>query len=501
MQKKNNRGITLVSLMVTVVILIILTSITLVATVGDNGLITVLKQGRENVIDELENQRTKLNELEEENNNMGITTQKREEINNLSRDDTGVNSPVLGNGMIPVKNDGVNWVICSTDDKEWFDYTMQTGSTENGGTSRWANVMLSDGKYKSEESAKIGTIIQDNELGSMFVWIPRYAYKITYYTDSNKTTISTNPTAYGNIDIEFIKGNENISWSGIECKYADYNEITQTDYIVHPAFTQDRDFGGGFGELSGLWIGKFESSRSDSNATSIGTSEIIRVVPNVTSWRNTDISKMYTAAKEYNKNLNSHMLKNSEWGAVAYISYSKYGRNQTEIAVNQCGNYITGAGPGVGMSNVYNETYSYDEGSFKSTYSYNTSQGKKASTTGNVYGIYDMSGGVSELVASYYNNSDKLVNGESFADKGEKSNEYTTSYTKIDIDNAYIRGDATYETKKFNLDNASFVNAEEPFFEHGGYYIGMDNAGVFSFKGNDGNSSNYTGFRICLIVK
>ena len=46
MQKRKEEGITLVTLVVTIVVLIILTSITIVATIGDNGLITVLEQGR-----------------------------------------------------------------------------------------------------------------------------------------------------------------------------------------------------------------------------------------------------------------------------------------------------------------------------------------------------------------------------------------------------------------------------------------------------------------------
>ena len=28
--------------------------------------------------------------------------------------------------------------------------------------------------------------------------------------------------------------------------------------------------------------------------------------------------------------VDSHMMKNSEWGAVSYLTWSKYGRNKTE---------------------------------------------------------------------------------------------------------------------------------------------------------------------------
>ena len=62
---------------------------------------------------------------------------------------SNVNAPELIQGMTPVKWNGSQWVETTTDDKEWYNYSKK----------QWANVRLAD--------------------GSMFVWIPRYAYKIT----------------------------------------------------------------------------------------------------------------------------------------------------------------------------------------------------------------------------------------------------------------------------------------------------------------------------------
>ena len=36
----------------------------------------------------------------------------------------------------------------------------------------------------------------------------------------------------------------------------------------------------------------------------------------------------------FSENSNTHMMKNSEWGAVAYLTQSRYGRNGTEVAIN-----------------------------------------------------------------------------------------------------------------------------------------------------------------------
>ena len=122
----------------------------------------------------------------------------------------------------------------------------------------------------------------------------------------------------------------------------------------------------------------------------------------------------------------SHMLKNSEWGAVAYLSASKYGAgvNGTQInsayptngkdadgdpsGTSQARYGITGCGP----NNASGSTSKYTDGtalsadlvesptacSQNTTKAYNGSIGVLASTTNTVYGIYDMSGGANEYV-------------------------------------------------------------------------------------------------------
>ena len=232
--------------------------------------------------------------------------------------------------------------------------------------------------------------------------------------------------------------------------------------------------------------------RSDAGTTSddTGSSEIIRIQPNVTSWRSTKIGEMYDKAKAYATDLKSHMLKNSEWGAVAYLTHSKYGRNGTEVTINNNSNYLTGnAGDSISASES------------TTTYEYNTDEGVLASSTGNVYGIYDLSGGALEYVASYYsgstsnnltNNGGQLVN--------ETNREYVTAYDGTDVDTDYKQGDATKETKGWNDDYARFVNSSNPFFKRGGSYNDTSNAGVFLFDYSYGYSLNSGGFRVCLAV-
>lgn len=73
-------------------------------------------------------------------------------------------------------------------------------------------------------------------------------------------------------------------------------------------------------------------------------------------------------------------MKNVEWGAISYLLNSKYGKN-TDITINDNSEYYTGGG-------------------IETAYISNVAQ----STTGNIYGVYDMSGGLWEYTAAYVNN-------------------------------------------------------------------------------------------------
>ena len=163
------------------------------------------------------------------------------------------NEPELTDGMIPVKYDtsSKNWVICSKTDEEWYNYDKQE--------KKWANVMLCDGKYDS--SAAVGTQVLESELGSMFVWIPRFAYKITSgFHDIN-----------GTMDVVFMQGNtyqgEKDDGSILTAKNGnDSGVITDSgyqDYVVHPAFTNGSKNGYSNGEwrseIKGIWVAKFQA--------------------------------------------------------------------------------------------------------------------------------------------------------------------------------------------------------------------------------------------------
>ena len=526
--KKTEKGITLIALVVTIIVLIILAGISINLILGENGIITKAQEAKQaqEKAEIIENLQLEIaaKEAEKLQNTNGITVAEIEEIlgkygtvnknddgeiESLTPTDKGYEIPfeeIYGGELekplptaLPTdgsyseakkvntpkinESQGMKLATFNTSTKTWgedttksdYNYVAGEGTADNT-SSRWANA-----------------IVTKDGIESLFVWIPRYAYKID----------STNKT----IDVKFIQGTGILAVDGVTvCKYADDSTLTADDYIIHPAFTSNADLGGGFGEIPGLWVGKFETSRSNAEATSVGDSTTLKVAPSVKSWVGITIGEMYTHAKAYNTNLYSHMAKNSEWGAVAYLTHSQYGRNGNEIAVNQCSSKITGAGPGEGSSNIYNSTYAYKATNFETTYSYTSEQGKKGSTTGNEYGIYDFSGGAYEYVASYYNDSTYSPSryeayASSFASKGGISNEYATVYTGERASRNYIKGDGTYETSGLNSGNAYFVTSSSPFFCRGGSFISSSNACSFGCDVGSGELVGNISFRVCLAVK
>jgi len=295
--------------------------------------------------------------------------------------------------------------------------------------SNWANVKMTDGSY--------------------FVWVPRYAYKIT-----QTTSTSSGSTNRGTIDVKFMNGTGNTAYDGTACKVATSNISTTSQYVVHPAFCSNVNMGGYGTNLTGIWVAKYKAS---------GNASKIKFVPDAVAFRNVTIGNCYTYSYNYNRSLDSHFIKNSEWGAVCYLAHSQYGRNSFEIAANDSSGYYTGRSAG----DMYIDTPT-TAGSYK----YNTAEGGMASTTGNTTGVYDLTGSAMEYVCCWNKtctDTRLISNGSSFAKANGSSTKYATAYNcgnNTSINSSLcILGDATYEI--IIQDTATWFND---------FLFGMDNS-------------------------
>ena len=475
--------------------------------------------------------------------------------------------------MIPVYYTGststARWTSLTPEQIEqnsttWFDYS---GSRTSSGP-KWANaVTVKDPeKYKNK-----GLVVDEADIIGYWVYIPRYAYKVMRKEVTDKVVTDEEAIGMGGFDIRF-ETNEDFKRTPKSCStssssryYQDCVDSTypteerlanQTAWATHPAFTwQHTQDINGFDktyELNGFWIGKFETTGSTNQPT---------VLPNQKhmSQYSGNIGDMYDVAKsmgvadlnnkygnttstsqssQNNNNLaisTSHMLKNSEWGAVAYLSASKYGAGVNNVQINSQyqpgtdgnGDWsygVTGCGPSAsGATGTYTGTGTLGTNtacnSSDTSRAYNGSKGVLASTTNNVYGVYDMSGGASEYVMGSYttNASQSSTSQSSNAVKPPYVDLYVNPpFSGIYISNnnlctwATCGGHALYETK--NVQSVSsgsrswggtlpnFVSSNGPWFLRGGNASDGSRAGLFYSNGSGGDTNYDYGFRVALLV-
>ena len=364
------------------------------------------------------------------------------------------NAPVLAEGMIPIAYDGTNWVKADTNNtnNNWYNY----------GNKMWANaVMVTSSTRDTYMNADVGTIVSEADVLAYYVWIPRYKYQLFNGTYASGTSSQL-------IDVVFENGTS--TTGTVTCTYDTNGAETCTNksngnYYTHPAFTF------GSTELKGIWVGKFETTGSTTTPT---------VKPGISSLADITVSSMYSTGLLFRSTdylttngvstADSHMMKNIEWGAVAYLKQSIYGLGITDIIINSNDSFYTGGGTGT---------------------SYKTNIGQ--STTGNITGVYDMSGGAWEYVMGNYGKTA----GSSGLTVSEVPAEHIDIYSGDSVSASHL-GDATGETEGWYGDYAYFVGSSVPWFERGGRYNDGVNAGVFYFYICTGEGFASGGFRVAL---
>ena len=373
----------------------------------------------------------------------------------LQEDPSGANRPVLAEGMIPITYDGTNWIKVDIYGayNNWYDY----------GNRKWANaVMVTSAKRETYMNADVGTTIPENDILAYFVWIPRYKYKLFNATYASGTSPQV-------IDVTFENGSS--STGTVTCTHGTNGAETcqnksNGNWYTHPAFT--------FGdtELKGIWVAKFKTTGSITAPT---------VKPGVSPLNNKNISNMYSASKLIRSTnylttnganeSDSHMMKNIEWGAVAYLKQSIYGLGITDVEESNS-NY-TGGGTGN---------------------AYKNNGGR--STTGNITGIYDMK----EMIVEYMMGNYNKTAGSSGLTISTVPTEHIDIYSGYSVSASHL-GDATGETAGWYSNYKFFVDANSPWFSRAGRCSIGNNAGVFGICKNTGEAGNSYSFRTVLATE
>ena len=404
-------------------------------------------------------------------------------------------------------------------------------------------------------NAEPGTEIPMKDINTMWVWIPRYTY--TYLNTNTPQEINIKfeegTNSSGTISCtDKVTGSSSISE---ECTDSTNESLKAgTSTYTHPAFWWDKNddsIRDKDEELTGIWVGKFELSSDttctagEGHAIDIGCNlQSIRpkIIPNVASWKGAMMGTFFNGVYKMRENGNqygfrtndeTHIIKNIEWGATVYLSHSKYGRctsgTCTEVTINNCNDYMTGIGADDISASGSSTTCTTDANK------YNGEKGMLASTTGNVYGIYDMSGGTYEYVMgdsvwgtgkmmSGYNISSNENSGfsGSLYDAGSilqetdykgtydfPSKRYYDKYSYGSMNNQCTRGklgDATKEmaptttstASSWNKNKSQFPAAYFPWFARGGYARGGSESGLFNYYSLNGSGEDFVSSRAVI---
>ena len=453
-------------------------------------------------------------------------------------DMSGANKPELTSNMIPVYYDSTKdaWVKADVNNSDesykWYDYDNKM----------WANaITVTSTNRDTYLNASAGTEIPMDDINTMWVWVPRYTYTYlnTNTPEEIKIKFESGTASTGTIKCtDAVTGTSSTSET---CTDTTNNGLVAgTSTYTHPAFWWDKNDNNvreENEELTGIWVGKFEVS-SDTSCTpsdyaTVGSGcnlQTIRpqIKPNVTSWRGAQVGTFFNGIQKMRESGNkygfsttdeTHMMKNMEWGVVTYLSHSKYGINK-EVAINSASTYTTGCGPQSAGSTSSGATCN----------GYTTALGQSASTTGNVYGVYDMSGGAYEYMMGnmVYSNGQQMSGfktnnnynsaftgilydgGTSFTgtyafpskryyDKYSYDASSSTTYTRGKLGDATKEMAPTGTSGNWYSDYAFFPYISNPWFVRGGCYSSGAYAGTFAFDSNDGSANIIRSVRAVLL--
>ena len=405
------------------------------------------------------------------NGNFKIYTRQILEDDNL--DLSGANNPVLASNMIPVYYDVTEEVWKKADGKnENKNYRWYSYESDGEYKGMWANaVTVTETNRKAYLNAAPGTIIPMDDITTMWVWIPRFKVNTTDFTlvrgeDVGYCRNWVSQTDYTKEECEKLElDDDHFSWVTIYKPGAIDISFVKTSEPAMDAFTF------GTKELNGFWYGKFEvshstlaSSTTDNNleCTSYSCSNAngIIIKPNVQSLRYNDVFSFFNASRNMEQNGNSfgfvssevdtHMTKNNEWGAVAYLTQSIYGRctdNTTcsEVYRNNSSEYYTGRSgniPNASSTNI--GTYEYNEAELMVV----EGTGKTITptiTNDTTYPWTNKNGVYSSGNSKQYNTTSTLTYTFTLTDKGVVSFDYSVS----SLDN--------YDKMKYTINKDSIV--------------------------------------------
>ena len=435
--KKQQKGITLIALVVTIIILLILAGVSIAMLTGNNGVLTQAKSAKEKTGEKGEQERVNLAASSAMTLGMGTIT--TENLNKAIQDEFGAGKSVTGTGPWTYQGEYAKYKIEKAGTVATQKPLPKTAEGQAKGTeienpaSYGENPTAQatadgDGKFFAkpndatyvEGTVDTGVVIRDKNQNE-WVWVPVDDPTIMYEESeagtalAGTTGVTTNKYSKGNIISGVSRGTPNSS------NYREPDILTDKDTdataikagftakeaktalkVMAESLVQDySEMIESIAKYKGFYIGRYELSTKTENGETIGIEQKDKKSQTETSWY-----ELYKYSKNIagSENMQTRMVWGCQWDVTCkWLSEHGYDINDS----SSWGNYSD-----------YNTKNNYTEGNEK----YEAKAGEKQNTgfseNWKANNIYDFAGNCYEWTQEAASTNNRADRGGSYRNYG-----------------------------------------------------------------------------------
>ena len=471
--KKQQKGITLIALVVTIIILLILAGVSIAMLTGNNGVLTQAKSAKEKTGEKGEQERVNLAASSAMTLGMGTIT--TENLNKAIQDEFGAGKSVTGTGPWTYKGEYAKYKIekagtvaiqkplpktaegqakgTQIENPASYGENPTAQATADGAGKFFAKP--NDATYV-EGTVDTGVVIKDKN-NNEWVWVPVDDPTIMYEeseagTDlTGDTGVKTNKYSKGNIISEVDRGipnslefrepdiliNQDTDDTAAQAGFTAKGAKTALKVMAENLVQDYSDMIESITKYKGFYIGRYELSTKTENGVKVGIEQKDKVSQTNTNWYN-----LYKYSKNIagSENMQTRMVWGCQWDVTCKWLINSGAKTEEEVLTNSSswGNYSD-----------YNTKNNYTEGSEK----YEAGAGEKQKTGSSenwkANNIYDLAGNCREWTQEANSTDLRADRGGSYYDNGSNgpASGRTYGYRPDRSSNSYIASRASLYIK------------------------------------------------------
>ena len=425
---KSTKGITLIALVVTIIILLILAGVSIAMLTGNNGVLTQAKSAKEKTGEKGEQERVNL--AASSTMTLGMGTITTENLNKAIQDEFGASKSVTGTGpwtyqgeykSYKIEKSGATTEVAKAGTKV-TTVSYGENSTAQATADGAGNVFAkpNDATYV-EGTVDTGVVIKDKN-NNEWVWVPvDDATLASMYQTAEGTTLAgttgviTNRYSKGNIIEGIDRGTPNSSdyrepdiltdedtddtavQAGFTAKEATETEGAKTALkVMAESLVQDySDMIESIAKYKGFYIGRYELSTKTENGVTVGIEQKYKASQTNKNWY-----KLYKYSKNIagSENMQTRMIWGCQWDVTCkWLKEHNYDINNSSA----WGNYKDSVSPANGGN--------YEQNNNKNT---GSNENWKANN------IYDLAGNCKEWTQEANSTDRRALRGGVYLNNG-----------------------------------------------------------------------------------